>query len=202
MRKYKAIGTKVSPEFHETFRGICRDKGIKPYKAVQMMVDTFVRYTDSRHRLSPAMERVMGVFEHMSGWDNAFNLADAYADPEVLEAIYLIGEKGKQGSRAVMVSGEEQTCNVQEILERMIETLTPELYRRLRALAVEMACGSLLDLLFLLADAQTILNLNEEMREEFSDNCRHEFGRTVEYGERTKRKKSRDMEKDWQPIGY
>lgn len=208
MKTFRAIGTKVSPEFHEVFRNICEKKGMKPYKVVQLMVDTFVRYTDDRHRLSQTMERVMGAFEHMNGWENAFNLADASVKGEVLDAIYFIGSDKREGRRAVMVSRNtdgtmEQTSNIQDIIEMAIETLLPELYRRLRALAVDLECSSLLDLLFLMVDAHTIQSIDNDIRDVFSDNRRHDFGGSVEYGERTKRKKNRDIDaEEWKPFGY
>jgi hypothetical protein len=63
--KYVMIGTKVSPKFAETFARICRKKGLNKYQAIQMMVDTFVRYTDDRYNLSEEMSLLMSAFEHM-----------------------------------------------------------------------------------------------------------------------------------------
>ena len=126
--KYKGLGTKVSPEFHKIFRRICHKKGLKTYDAIQMMAEAFVRYTDDQHNLSEEMERLMMLFEHMRGWRNAFNLADATPDKEITEAIYMLTAKGKKGARAVMVHrpymGDwTETVNVQVILERIIELL-------------------------------------------------------------------------------
>ena len=193
------IGTKTSPEFADTFRHICESKGIKPYQAIQMMVDTFVRYTDDRHNLSANMEKVMMVFEHMQGWQGAFNLADPTPDREIAEAVYLLTGRKRNGARAVMVTrpvmGDwQETANIQSILERMIEVLCPERYRRLRALAVEMECSSILELLDVMIDAHTIEALNAQYRKDFEDNARHDYGREVEYGQRTKRKHRKSIE--------
>ena len=72
--KYVMIGTKVSPKFAETFNRICRRKGLNKYQAIQMMVDTFVRYTDDRYNLSEEMSLLMSAFEHMDGWNGALKL--------------------------------------------------------------------------------------------------------------------------------
>lgn len=192
--KFVVIGTKTSPDFAETFYRICAKKGIKPYQAMQMMVDAFVRYTDDRHNLSAEMEQLMSIFEHMDGWKDAFNLADASADRHIEEAIYLLSAKDRAGARAIIVhrpyfGNWSETANIQYIIERVIEVLLPERYWRLRDLAKEMECGSLLELLDRLVDAHTVEQLNAEFRKDFEDCNRSEYGRPIEYGARTKRKK-------------
>lgn len=191
--KFVPLGTKTSPEFKRIFLRICERKHINPYRAIQMMVDTFVRYTDDRHNLSAEMARLMSIFEHADGWEQAFNFADGQAKKHIAEAIYLLTAAGKTGSRAVMVHRPYmgdwmETANIQQILERVIEVLTPERYRRLRALAVDMDCNSILELLDHLIDNQTAEEEAAELRKEFEDCNRHEFGRPIEYGQRTKRK--------------
>ena len=52
---YELLQTKVSPEFKRIFTTICEKKGLTTYTVMQMMADTFVRYTDDRHNLSPEM---------------------------------------------------------------------------------------------------------------------------------------------------
>lgn len=191
--KYVVLGTKTSPEFAERFHKLCHRKGIKSYQALQMMVDAFVRYTDDRHNLSQEMEQLMMIFEHMNGWRDAFNLADATPDRHIDEAIYMLTAEDRKGARAIMVHRPyfgkwNETTNIQAILERVIEVLMPELYRRLRALAVEMDCKSLLELLDVMIDAHTVEAINEQYRQGFQDNNRHDYGRPVEYGQRTRRK--------------
>lgn len=190
--KFVPLGTKTSPEFKRIFLRICERKRINPYRAIQMMVDTFVRYTDDRHNLSAEMARLMSIFEHADGWEQAINLADAQAKKHIAEAIYLLTAEGKTGSRAVMVHRPYmgdwmETANIQQILERVIEVLAPERYRRLRALAVDTDCNSILELLDHLVDNQTAEQEEAELRKEFED-CRHDYGRPIIYGERTKRK--------------
>lgn len=190
---YEVIGTKVSPTFAKTFRRLCRSKGLKPYQVMQMMVDTFVRYTDDQHNLSQDMEQMMTVFEHMAGWREAFNLADPTPDRTITEAIYLLTAEKRKGARAIMVHrpyfGDwTETANIQVILERVIEVLAPERYRRLRALAVDMDCKSILELLDTMIDNHVAEQEAAELRKDFEDCNRHDYGRPIIYGERTKRK--------------
>ena len=185
------IGTKVSPKFAETFNRICRKKGLNKYQAIQMMVDTFVRYTDDRYNLSEEMSLLMSAFEHMDGWNGAFNLADTTADKKIEEAIYFLTAAERRGARAIMVhrpyfGNWTETSNVQMILERVIEVLMPERYRRLRMLAVDMECNSILELIDRMIDAHTIDQLEQGFRRAFEDAGRTDSGKTFAYGNKTK----------------
>ena len=189
--KYVMIGTKVSPKFAETFNRICRKKGLNKYQAIQMMVDTFVRYTDDRYNLSEEMSLLMSAFEHMDGWNGAFNLADTTADKQIDEAIYFLTAAERNGARAIMVhrpyfGNWTETSNVQMILERVIEVLMPERYRRLRMLAVDMECNSILELIDRMIDAHTIDQLEQNFRRAFEDCQRTDSGKTIAYGNKTK----------------
>ena len=189
--KYVMIGTKVSPKFAETFNRICRKKGLNKYQAIQMMVDTFVRYTDDRYNLSEEMSLLMSAFEHMDGWNAAFNLADTTADKQIEEAIYFLTAAERRGARAIMVhrpyfGNWTETSNVQMILERVIEVLMPERYRRLRMLAVDMECNSILELIDRMIDDHTIDQLKQNFRRAFEDCQRTDSGKTVAYGNKTK----------------
>lgn len=206
---YVVIGTKTSSQFAETFNRICRKKGIKPYRAIQMMADTFVRYTDDRHNLSAEIEQMMSVFEHMQGWKDAFNLADPFAERQIEEAVYFLTATGKRGARAIMVhqpyfGNWTETVNVQSIIERVIEVLMPERYVKLRRLAVDMDCNSILELLDHMIDFHTVEQMNADFRRDFEDCNRAESGRPIEYGKRTKRKLNRNIEEidRQQPIRF
>lgn len=193
--KFKVINTKVSPEAYAKIYRLASKTGMKPYEMLQMCVDTLVRYMDDRHNLSPEMERMMMVFEDMVGWRQALNLADPTARPSISEATYYLAADGKRGTRAVHVGkpffGDwRETENIQLILERTIENLAPDLYRRLRGLCVSFDATSILELLHLLVDAHAEADRNhEEVRRSFEDCNRGDNCRPVEYGQRTVRKK-------------
>ena len=180
--KFVVLATKVSPAFARIFITICRRKGIKPYQALRMMVDSFVRYTDDRHNLSSDMERLMMVFEHAVGWENAFNLAEPNAERQIEEAVYFMSAKERRGLRAVMVKrpyfGDwQETVNLQLIIERMMEVLSPERYRRLRLLAIEHDCSSILELIDKLIDLFSKDADVKAYREEFEHNDFSEHGK-------------------------
>ena len=162
---------------------IAKKKGISEYGLVQMVIDTLVRYMDDRHNLTPEMEQAMAIFEHMEGWRDAMNHADPTTRRIIGEAIYfLFDEDGKKkGCRAVHVTKPffgnwSEDMNIQHILERCICLIMPERYRRLRQLAVDMQCNSLLELFDKLIDHHSKDSDVATFRELFEDADRSEFG--------------------------
>jgi len=197
--EYRVLNTKVSPEVWTKVMRLCKAKGMTAYDMLQMMCDAIVRYMDDFHNLSPELEQLMGIFEHLIGWKDALNLADPTVDTEVCEAVYVRQDKAgqKHGFRASLVRkpfmGEwETTDNVVAIYERMTEVLLPEVYRKLRVLGMELGCSSIVDLMHLLIDSKEVERINNEFRKDFEDANRAANGKAVRYGERTKRKKHYD----------
>lgn len=207
--KYQVLGTKVSPESWHRLNALAKKKNMTIYELIQMVCDTLLRYMDDRHNLTPEMEKAMAVFEHMEGWSGAFNLADPAVQREVGEATYFLQDKEgkKHGVRAVHVTkpyfGERtETYNLQEIIEQTICMLTPERYMRLRRLAVEKDCESILELFDVLIDYHSDDSDTSEYRKQFEDCNRHEYGKPVEYGQRTKQHKHISIESYEQSLQF
>lgn len=183
--KYQCVSTKVSPEAFTQMQMLCKKIGITQYEFLQMIIDTLIRYMDGQHNLSPDMEQAMAIFDHLQAWKDAVNFADPKANLEVHEATYYFTQAGKHGTRAVHAEipfmGEKiATCNIQEILEKTLCLLTPERYRRLRLLAVDMGTKSILSCI----DKMITEHESEEdaraIRQGFEDNNRHEWGRSYD----------------------
>ena len=194
------LQTKVSPEAYRRIKSIERKKGLSAYGIIQMMCDCIIRYMDDRHNLSAEMEQVMSLFEHMDGWRDALNLADPAAEKEVGEATYFLYDPTGQrkGTRAVHVEKPffgnwSEDENIQHILERTICLLTPERYRRMRAIAVELGCASQLELFDKFIDHFSKEEDLAELRRVFEDADRAENNRPLVYGERTKRKRAQHL---------
>lgn len=194
--RYQVIGTKVSAKAYRLLNRLAKSKGLTVYEMMQMCADTLVRYMSDSHNLTPDMEQAMGLFEHMIGWAGALNLCDPGAKPRIAEATYYLTAEGKRGSRAIHVNrpyfGDwQQTENIQTVVERTLELATPERYRRLRALAVETDCKSILDLLDFMLDSYDAGRLDtDEIRRGFEDCARAENNKPYEYGRRTRRTKA------------
>ena len=182
---YEVVATKVRKESKDRLEALCKSRGMSKYDLLQMMCDTLIRYMDDRHNLTPEMEKAMSLFEHLKGWGGAFNLADSTANPQIMEATYYLRDSSKPGVRGVHVerpwlqSSEEwiQTFNIQEILEQTICLLMPERYRRLRLLAVDNDCSSILQLIDMLIDEHSKDADIAEVRQSFMDADRSEYGK-------------------------
>lgn len=180
--RFRVMATKVSAEAREAFTKICAAKGMSPYELLQIVIDTLIRYMDDRHNLTPEMEQAMSIFEHLEGWKDAFNLADPTTQPEITEATYYLRDPEKKGVRGVHVEtpfmGDwGMTYNIQEILEKTINLLMPERYKRLRLLAVDNNCSSILQLVDQLIDEHSKDADVAAMRQGFEDANRSDYGK-------------------------
>ena len=196
--KYVVLSTKVSRMAAEQLARIAKKKGLTIYELIQMVCDTLIRYMDDRHNLSEEMERAMSVFEHMVGWADALNLADPTVNKEVAQAVYIFQDADgeKKGFRATMVNKPffdkwTQTDNVMDIFERIFNICMPELYMKLFRARIILGCERVSEVINMLADAEVIMHLNGELRQEFEDAARMDNGKDYGYGQKTKAKQHR-----------
>lgn len=195
-KNYVKKQTKVHPFINHRLEKIAKKKGISVYGMLQMVCDTLARYMDDRHNLTPEMEKAMSIFEHMEGWANALNLADPTVQKIIGEATYFFYEPEgkKKGCRAVHVikplknegsdkqmlnplGDWQQTINIQDILERTVCLLMPERYARLRKMAVDKECSSIVELIDTLIDEHSQDEDVKFFREAFEDAERSEYGK-------------------------
>lgn len=181
--------TKVSAGAYFRMKKLSQKKGLTIYELLQMMCDTALRYMDDRHNLTPDMEKAMSIFEHMDGWAKALNLADPTVKKKIGEAIYFLYDPDgeKKGTRAVHVTTPffgnwQETFNIQDILERAICLLMPERYKRLRQLAVDKECKSIVELIDVLIDEHSKDADIEYFRQAFEDANRSEWGKKPHEG--------------------
>ena len=194
--------TKVSPETFERIKQIEAKLHLKAYGLIQNMVDCIVRYMDDRHNLTPEIEQAMSIFEHLIGWAYALNLADPTVKKEVAEAVYFMEDPQgvKKGVRAVHVTRPyfdewKQDYNVQHILDRTISLLFPDVYKRLLKVMEHLDFKSITEFLNFVVDHFQEEADIEELRNLFEDAARAENTKDIEYGNRTKRTKRQDIEK-------
>ena len=194
--------TKVSPETFERIKQIEAKLHLKAYGLIQNMVDCIVRYMDDRHNLTPEIEQAMSIFEHLIGWADALNLADPTVKKEVAEAVYFLEDPQgvKKGVRAVHVTRPyfdewKQNYNVQHILDRTIRLLFPDVYKRLLKVMEHLDFKSITEFLNFVVDHFQEEADIEELRNLFEDAARADNTKDIEYGNRTKRTKRQDIEK-------
>lgn len=193
--EFVVVSTKISRPCAAQLQCLAKSRGMSVYDLIQMSCDTLVRYMSSEHNLTAEMEKAMAIFEHMQGWSNAFNLADPTGTKQICEATYYLNDPtGKRhGCRAVHVTMPyfddwQQSENIQTILEQTLNLLCFERYKRLRMLAQDMQCGSILELLDTLIDTHSKDSDLRELRESFEAANFSDAGRPIEYGNKPVRK--------------
>jgi len=191
--KFVVLSTKVSRHAAEQLARIAKHKGLTIYELIQMVCDTLIRYMDDRHNLSEEMERAMSIFEHMVGWADALNLADPTVHKEIAQAVYIFQDADgqKKGFRAKMVNKPfmglwDEDSNVMHIFERIMNICMPDLYVKLFRARILLGCETVSEVINILADAEVIMHLNGELRQDFEDAARMDNGKGYAYGKKTK----------------
>lgn len=181
--KHQLAQTKVRPDIFALLTMLAKRVCGTVYGLFQMFADVAVRMMDKDRNLTKDAAVCMAVFDNMEGWDDAFNLADPTVQREVGEAIYILQDPDgkKHGFRAMHVTKpffgkRTMTYNVQRIFERVLELLFPSLYKRMRRLAADRDCNSMLELLLYLVDEGEKESDAAELRAMFDDNDYSEFG--------------------------
>jgi len=192
--KFENVSTKVAAEVKEQLNRILSSMGLNEYQWLQLMIEVTIRMMDDRHNLSEAMAKMIQMFRMVPGFKDAASLVDANAEGQIDGAIYFVNVKGKKGYKPVMVErtwfdGQwNETHNVREIVECVIERCAPESYMKLREHMQELECESVFECLMTMVDAYSTIRLDEEIPSLFAD-MRADNGKALAYGARTKRKK-------------
>lgn len=197
--KFVTVAGKVSTWCYGRLSRILRKRGLNIYQMIQNFCDSIVRNMDDRHNLTPESEKIMATFEHMIGWEDNFNLADPNTKPEVSEATYyLTDEDGKKGVRVMHIEkpffGQwTQNFNIQQILERFMCLTFPQLYKRMRFIAVCRQCANIFELLTEIVAELEEEEKKKELLDDFEDANRGDWGQKPhEHPYRRRHEKSDD----------
>ena len=195
--KFGSIATKVSAESKRQLEQILKRMGMNYYEWFQLMAEVTIRIADDRHNLSEQMAKMIQMFSLVPGWKNPATFCDPNAPCEVRAAVYMVQQQGKKGLKPVMTERGwldgiwNQTENVQDIVEYVIEQCMPTSYKWLRQHMTALECNRVFECLMLMADAATTTKLDDEIAQMFGDDQRSEFGKEIIYGARTKGYKHR-----------
>lgn len=189
---FEPKGTKISPAMAAVWDAVCQALGTNTYDLIQQFIYAMIRAASEQHDKSPEIQRLMDALDIDPGWQNAINLCAPNGRLNIAQMILIVEQEGKEGFGMVMLEkpfcGDvQQTENVNYIIERVIEVGMKKLYKKLRGIKADMQCKWLSDVLTTMIDAQNILNIDASNEAEMPgyDN-RHDYGRPVEYGRKTK----------------
>ena len=195
--KFIPMATKISPAAAEVWDAICQARQTDTYHMLQNFIYTMIRAAADPHALNPDIQKILTMLDTDAGWQNAFNLCAPNVKSKVAQVVLIMEQEDHKGFGAVMIDrpfmgNATMTECTDDILERVCEVTMRGIYRRLRMLGAKMDCENLSDVLLTLIDAQTILELDKEMKSEMPQmGDRTDSGREYAYGKRTKQKKHR-----------
>lgn len=171
------------------------EHGTNANDLLKMFVHAFIESAKHTGPVDPDVQLLLDMLKLEDGWHNAFNFADLNSQMRIAQMVLVLQRPRRKGFGMVMIDrpfmGEaRQTYCVDDILERVTEVSMKGLYQRLRDIGNEMGTHSLRETLFKLIEDykkhSTWLQFEDEGPQlgNYSD-----FGRAIEYGNRTKRKK-------------
>lgn len=190
--KFEPKGTKISPAMAAVWDAVCRALNTNTYDMIQQFIYAVIRAASDHHEKTPEIQKLLDALDIDPGWQNAINLCAPNGKLNIAQMILIVEQEGREGFGMVMLdkpflADVRQTENVNMIIERVIEVGLKQLYKKLRGIKADMRCKWLSDVLTTMIDAQNILNIEESDQEELPgyDN-RHDYGKPVEYGRKTK----------------
>ena len=193
------LSVKVSQETYELLNILAEgmEHGTNANDLLKMFVQAFIESAKHTGPISSEMSLLLDMLKVEDGWSEAFNFADVTKQKRIAQVVLILEQPGRKGFGMVKIDrpympGKKpyMTYCVDEILERVTEVSMKGLYQRLRDIGNEIGTKSLRETLMKLIEDYRKHSLRLQFEDEgpqlgnYSD-----FGRAIEYGQRTKRKK-------------
>lgn len=204
---FVTVATKVPPHVAEFLNIFAAAKGTDIYGLLQLFIQTIIRAAKCETELPPSTKLLMHMLEIDKDWNRAFNFSSPSAMMDVAQVILVLQQydgKGanrrpRKGYGLVMINKPalpgtkpKQTYCVDDIFERVTEIAMQGLYKELRLVGIKSKTKSVRETLMQLCDAYKLTLMDEETQEELPDlGNYHDFGRVIEWGNRTKQRKHR-----------
>ena len=196
---HATFSVKVTQAMYDLVNILCEglQHGTNGNDLMKMFIQTFIESAKHDGPLTPEMKHFLNLLEMEPGWHKAFNFADVTAQTEVAQIILILQQAGKNGYGLTMIDspwmGEPtQTMCVDDIIDRVLKVAMPSLHKRLINVGKRLMCQSIRETLTLLSEYMNdSLDKEEEQSEMPGYGNYHDFGRAIEYGQRTKRVKHR-----------
>lgn len=193
------LSVKVTQETYDLLNILAEgmEHGTNANDLLKMFVQAFIESAKHTGPVSSEMSLLLDMLKVDAGWNQAFNFADLKTQKQVAQVVLILEQPGREGFGAVLINrpfipGKKpyMTYCVDEILERVTEVSMKGLYQELRDIGNDLDTESMRETLFTLCDAYKLTQGERDIHNEgpqlgnYSD-----FGRAIEYGQRTKRKK-------------
>jgi hypothetical protein len=193
------LSVKVTQEMYDLLNILAEgmEHGTNANDLLKMFVHAFIEAAKHTGPVSSDIQMLLDMLKVEDGWSEAFNFADVTKQKRIAQVVLILEQPGRKGFGMVKIDrpympGKKpyMTYCVDEILERVTEVSMKGLYQRLRDIGNEIGTKSLRETLMKLIEDYRKHSLRLQFEDEgpqlgnYSD-----FGRAIEYGQRTKRKK-------------
>ena len=187
MKQYETLGVKLDTSVAASFQTWCKEHGMKTAEALGYLVQCVLQSTKAEAIHNEKLRQVVQMWDNFNDIDKVGKQLLSKSKLEVIEAIYLVSEKGKLGSMPILVEPSffdepKYSTNIDEIVDELFSSCLRGLNRRLRYAARRLDTNGIQDTITALLTyyEQNEDEIANEIAEMFSDNARHEYGRTTE----------------------
>lgn len=200
---FKNVSTKVPEWVADLLNIICKARGTDIYGLLKVVIQFIIETAKVSGPVPPQMQTLLNMMKMDVDWNRAFNFASTSTQMDVAQVILVLqqhdGKKPSNGFGLAMIDkpylpGAEPTMTlcVDDILERVAEVSMRGLYKELRQVGTALDSQSLRETLTMMCDAQLLAAIEEENRDELPRVGNfHDFGKAIEYGQRSRRVRHR-----------
>ena len=193
------LSVKVTKETYDLLNILAEgmEHGTNANDLLKMFVHAFIESAKHSGPVSPEMQLLLDMLRLEEGWHKHFNFADVNAQKEVAQVVLILQQPGRTGFGMTMIDrpymdASYQTLCVDDILERVVEVSMKGLYQELRDIGNRLGTHSMRETLTILCDNYRIAQMDNDLADELPKLGNYsDFGRAIEYGQRTKQKKHR-----------
>lgn len=199
---FVSVATKVPKWVADLLQILAKGRGMEVYELLQLLINAFISAAKHDGPVPPEIRLLIDTLKLDTAYCKAFNFASPAAVADIAQMVLILQQRDPQGKplhgfglcmidRPYMEDARMTLC-VDDILERIVEVAMRGLYRELRQIGVGLQSESMRETLTIMCDAQHIINLDEQDRQELPQMGNyHDYGKVIEYGNRYKRKPHR-----------
>ena len=193
------LSVKVTKETYDLLNILAEgmEHGTNANDLLKMFVHAFIESAKHSGPVSNEMRMLLDMLRLEEGWHKHFNFADVNAQKEVAQVVLILQQPGRKGFGLTMIDrpymdDSYQTLCVDEILERVVDVAMKGLYLELREIGNSLGTKSIRETLTILCDSYRLAQMDNDLADELPKLGNYsDFGRAIEYGQRTKQKKHR-----------
>ena len=193
------LSVKVTQETYDLLNILAEgmEHGTNANDLLKMFVHAFIESAKHSGPVSNEMRMLLDMLRLEEGWHKHFNFADVNSQKQVAQVVLILQQPGRKGFGMTMIDrpymdASYQTLCVDEILERVVDVAMKGLYLELREIGNSLGTKSIRETLTILCDRYRLAQMDDDIQDELPKLGNYsDFGRAIEYGQRTKAKHHR-----------